>query len=110
MTVMEHGRDHDEREQKHGRARHDHAQPESDDEALEAPERDAALRRGGHGSEPAPTPRAAEREAERHRRERELGHVAAGTEGERKAAGDVDRGELDAAARTADQAARRITD
>ncbi len=76
---MEHGRDHDEREQKIKQSRRT-TRPLDEEAAAE--ERRATA---GHGSEHAPTRQAERHEAERHRREREQGHVAAGTEGKLKA-------------------------
>lgn len=69
------------------------------DEALEGEEPT------GPGSDVAPTARAAEREQERHRLERELGRIPAGEDGhvvERRAA-DVTREALDEAAAEADR-------
>jgi len=60
----------------------------------------------GHGADVAPTVKATRREQERHRREREIGRVAAGTERnvrDRRAPG-VTRAKLEAAARGADEA------
>jgi hypothetical protein len=60
----------------------------------------------GPGSDVAPTEKATRREQERHRREREIGRVAAGTERnlrDRRSRG-VTREKLEAAARGADEA------
>jgi hypothetical protein len=56
------------------------------------------------GSEVAPTPRAVERERERHARERAAGRVAAGTMARRRAAvkPGLKRADIEAAARAAD--------
>jgi hypothetical protein len=58
----------------------------------------------GRGSDVAPTEKATRREQERHRREREVGRVAAGTERNvRDRRRGVSRAQLDAAARAADE-------
>jgi hypothetical protein len=59
----------------------------------------------GRGSDVAPTEKAARREQERHRREREIGRVAAGTERNLRdrRAGGVTRDKLNEAARAADE-------
>jgi hypothetical protein len=94
---MNHGRDHDEREQKIGAGRT--AETLEDDGADED--------RSPHGgSEPAPTRQAAERERIRHEEERKRGRVAGGlgdNERDRRAPG-VTREDLDEAARIADEA------
>jgi hypothetical protein len=125
---MNHGRDHQEREQKisgrrtpetdsfedemlaSGRthatppqhlfgAHHDRLAPAAD---LDEPEP------VGDGADVAPTPRAAERERIRHREERKRGRMAAGT-GENlrdRREPEVTRDDLDEAARLADEAVR----
>src|SRR4051812_49195681 len=103
---MEHGRDHDERRQKHSE------QDKRENRANNTPP-DEERRPAGfgpqHGSEPAPTEQAARREAERHRLEREMGHHAAGTDGYETQTEDepVSREELDDAARQADDAGKK---
>jgi len=58
----------------------------------------------GHGADVGPTEKATRREQERHRREREIGRVAAGTErNDRDQRRGVTRAQLDAAARAADE-------
>jgi hypothetical protein len=58
----------------------------------------------GHGADVAPTEKATRREQERHRREREVGRVAAGTERNlRDRRRGVSRGQLEAAAKAADE-------
>jgi hypothetical protein len=97
---MEHGRDHDERTQKVREHRYNNTPPDPDlEEAAPA----------HNGSEAAPTPQAARREAERHRIEREMGHHAAGTEGyvEQVRPSTVSRDDLDNAARRADEAVKK---
>ena len=107
---MEHGRDHDERRQrfkieghsKEGRYNNTPPEPADDEEDIDR----GAL----NGSEPAPTERAADREAERHRLEREAGHFAAGTGGRHEVdAEPVSREELDEAARRADESVTKKT-
>jgi hypothetical protein len=131
---MEHGRDHDERQYKAKRPRRSNVpddEPTTDLEAelsfagrggaaphegLVGAHRGRARRSASpgeselpaaSGSEVAPTGQAARREQERHRIERELGHVAAGTWGHVRGwrAPDVDRATLDEAAREADRRA-----
>jgi hypothetical protein len=113
---MEHGKDHDERQQK-ARAPRANNTPKGDPEVeleaqlsdskrggavppqgvigahLERPgysEKGASAAEGeepvGGGTDTAPTEKALERERERHRRERELGHIPAGEEGRIRAA------------------------
>jgi hypothetical protein len=58
----------------------------------------------GHGADVGPTEKATRREQERHRREREVGRVAAGTERKvRDQRRGVSRAQLEAAARGADE-------
>jgi hypothetical protein len=58
----------------------------------------------GHGADVGPTEKATRREQERHRREREIGRVAAGTERNvRDRRRGVTRAQLEAAARAADE-------
>lgn len=59
----------------------------------------------GHGADVGPTVKATRREQERHRREREIGRVAAGTERNLRDRRDpgVTRAKLEAAARAADE-------
>ena len=99
---MEHGKDHDQRQAHVPPKRHNNTPPEDPVEANV----DEEQRGAHHGAEPAPTRKAAEHEAERHRREREeLGVIAAGTDGrprqERPA--DVSRDDLDRVAREVDE-------
>jgi hypothetical protein len=123
---MRHGRDHEEREQKI-QVRRSNNTPESDSfeaELLTAGRQRGTPRQrvfGAHeervssasepdepvndGSEVAPTKRAEEREQERHRLERKIGRLAAGT-GENlrdRREPDVTREDLDEAAREADK-------
>jgi hypothetical protein len=101
---MVHGRDHDNRST-HIRSRYNNT-PE-DPESL--PDQRPSPHRGAEGgSRSAPTPRAARREAERHRLERERGHFAAGEGGLTAAteAPEVTRREIDEAAREADRKVR----
>jgi hypothetical protein len=97
---MQHGRDHDNRQQHLHKERYTNVPPDLDEE----PDRGSAASGPEGGSRPAPTLRAAEREAERHRLERELGRYAAGEGGLRhdERADEVSRAELDDAAREAD--------
>jgi hypothetical protein len=107
---VEHGRDHDERRQKH------REQPRRENRAnntppdLPDPEEEELVRFGPqHGAEPAPTERAVRREAERHRLERELGHHAAGAGGYQEQTEDqpISRKDLEEAARQADEAVKK---
>lgn len=90
---MEHHRNHESREQ--------HIHPsrgvETASQELESPE-------SFNGSEHAPTPRATAREQERHRIERDLGRIAAGTLGMQRAKQDagITRADLQEAGRIAD--------
>jgi hypothetical protein len=63
------------------------------------------LRPDGHGSEPAPTRKAAEREKLRHELEEDIGHRAAGEGGRLRAENDADttRGDIEDAAKEADR-------
>lgn len=61
---MEHGRNHDERQQKFPRSRSNNTPPDPDAEPIESNEEHAR-----RGSEPAPTRRAIEHERERHERQ-----------------------------------------
>jgi hypothetical protein len=90
---MEHGRSHEGREL-HVRS------PRTND----TPREDLERQPGSEGSEYAPTRKAAEREHERHRIERDLGRTAAGTHGAVRGTRDVTitREHLDEAARIAD--------
>jgi hypothetical protein len=125
---MNHGRDHQEREQKLGVGRTRNT-PESDSEEAQllaagrtrgAPARYGIGAQEGRlasadpeapepvadGSEVAPTAKAAEREQVRHREERKRGRMAAGVgenERDRREPG-VTREDLEAAARAADEA------
>lgn len=97
---MEHGRDHDNRSVRFGKNRHNNTPPDEESDLLTGP-------RGLEGgSRPAPTQRAAEREAERHRLEREQGRFAAGEDGLARdvRAPSVTREKLDQAAENADRA------
>ena len=101
---MVHGKDHDQRSA-HVRASRSNNTP------LEDPEdEDTGSRHSGPegGSRPAPTQRAAEREAERHRLERERGRFAAGEGGLRNdvRAPGVTREKLAEAVREADEKVR----
>ena len=89
---MEHHRSHERREE--------HVHPSRSNDSY----RDAPERRGSEGSECAPTRKATEREHERHRIERDLGHTAAGTHGSLRGTRDaaITRANLDEAARIAD--------
>ncbi len=102
---MVHGKDHDQRSA-HVRASRSNNTP------LEDPEdEDTGSQVSGPegGSRPAPTQRAAEREAERHRLERERGRFAAGEGGLPNAIRlpSVTREELEEAAREADRKTSR---
>jgi hypothetical protein len=98
---MEHGKDHDERSL-HVRAPRSNNTPPDDPESEDSGSR---LSGAEGGSRPAPTRRAAEREAERHRLERERGRFAAGEGGLRNdvRAPSVTRDDLEEAAREADR-------
>jgi hypothetical protein len=100
---MEHGRDHDERRQKH---REEAKRENRASNTPPDPEAEATGATSRHGAEAAPTERAARREAERHRLEREMGHHAAGTNGYAEQTQDepLSRERLDEAARRADEA------
>jgi hypothetical protein len=86
---MQHGRDHEERQEVLRHKPYAVEEPDEEREALETeeipdeaglvPEELEAQRGPEGGAIPAPTERAREREAERHARERGIGHVAAGT-------------------------------
>ena len=91
--VMEHHRSHEGREL--------HVRPSRTNDT---PREDPNRQRGSEGSEYAPTRKAAEREHERHRIERDLGHTAAGTHGALRGTRDstITRANLDEAARIAD--------
>lgn len=130
---MQHGRDHQERQQKAQKPRNQNLpQSESDasdeDDALEAEMllsgrgsiRPAEgligphTRRADHapadaeGSNYAPTAVGTERERERHRQERKRGHIAAGTEGNERGLRlpDVTASDLEEAASEADERVR----
>lgn len=93
---MEHGRDHQNR-QAHARpARSNNTPPDSGPPTA----------RSNGGSDTGPTPRAQERERERHRLERELGRTPAGGQGLKRDHREpgVTREQLDEAARAADRA------
>ena len=95
---MQHGRDHDNRS-KLDRSRHNNTPPDPESEPSPEPTGAEA------GSRPAPTRRAAEREAMRHQLERERGRFAAGEGGiehDVRAPG-VTREDLEQAARDADE-------
>lgn len=101
---MEHGKDHDQRSAHVRQKFHQRTPPEDPIEA-NIDERHAGA---NHGAEPAPTRKAAEREAERHRREREeLGVHAAGTDGHarQERPDDVSRQDLDELQREVDDEA-----
>ena len=100
---MVHGRDHDNRSVRHGKNRHNNTPPDEESERLTEP------RGPESGSRPAPTQRAAEREAERHRLERAEGRFAAGEDGlERDVrAPSVTREKLDEVAKLADRAVEK---
>jgi hypothetical protein len=111
VTFVEHGRCHDERRQKVRQNRYSNTPPDPEESAPEILAADEDIdfeARAGQkrGSESAPTEQAARREAERHRLEREMGHVAAGTGGFRAQVrpSDVSREDLSEAARRADEA------
>ena len=93
---MTHGRNHDERQFK--------SEPRVADLGGES-EREDGPPLTHMGSEVAPTEKAAQREAERHARERQLGRVAGGTSGAEREyrAADVTREDLEEAAREADR-------
>jgi hypothetical protein len=97
---MEHGRDHDNRLVHFPRNRHNNTPPDEESEVVREPRGPEA------GAHVAPTRRAAEREAERHRLEREQGRFAAGEDGLARdvRAPSVTREKLDEAAREADRA------
>jgi hypothetical protein len=72
---MQRGRDHEQRAAHARRPRRNNTPPESG----------ATSNTGGHGAEHAPTKRAAQHEADRHAREEDKGHFAAGVGGRAKA-------------------------
>ncbi len=100
---MVHGRDHDNRSVRHHKNRRSNTPPDEESENLVGPRGPEA------GAKPAPTRRAAEREAERHRLERAEGRFAAGEDGlEREVrAPSVTREKLDEAAEKADRAVEK---
>ncbi len=112
---MQHGRDHDNRSVHVRSSRHNNTPDDPETEGLdvessEPRELEALEERGPKGgSRPAPTRRAAEREAERHRLERERGRFAAGEGGLPNAIRlpSVTREELEEAAREADRKTSR---
>jgi hypothetical protein len=97
---MEHGRDHDNRLVHFPRNRHNNTPFDEESEGIREP------RGPEQGSHFAPTRKAAEREAERHRLERENGRFAAGEDGLQRdvRAPSVTRETLDAVAKAADRA------
>jgi hypothetical protein len=98
---MNHGRDHQEREQKLAVGETDVAA-----EDLEEDEEQVASAADIDGAEVAPTARAAERERVRHREERKRGRMAAGV-GDNlrdRREPELTRDDLEAAARAADEA------
>src|SRR5262249_27744901 len=106
IRSVQHGRDHDERRQKH------REEPKRENRASNTPPdpEEEAVRFGlQHGAETAPTERAVRREAERHRLEREMGHHAAGTGGYQSQTefDELSREQLEEAARRADEAVKR---
>jgi hypothetical protein len=105
---MQHGRDHDERQYKVPGKIAEHVE-RADDEAPLSDEDQAQREASGHGSEPAPTRKATEREHVRHELEHEAGRFGAGEQGRLRdqRAGDVTRDRLDEIAREAD---RRVDD
>ena len=111
---MEHGRDHDERLQKAGLARHRLLPGEDDRDSETASEAHAQERAATAigGSDVAPTERAIERERLRHQIERDLGRFAAGTEGRLRDRRDpsVTSETLEPAGRLADEEVRNRRD
>ena len=93
---MENGRD-DEKQQRH--ATRIEQQERRDEEPI------GETVPSGHGSEPAPTRKAAEREHIRHQLEHEVGRHAAGEDGRLRdeRSDDATREKLDAAAEEADR-------
>lgn len=101
---MNHGRNHDEREQKLGLPRELEIDREVIADEESELEEGRALRKVD-GSEVAPTRKAEAREHERHRLERERGRVPSSQEDDRRdhRTRDVTRQVLDEAAREADR-------
>jgi hypothetical protein len=106
MWSVEHGRDHDERRQKH---REEDKRENRASNTPPDPEAEPTGPTARSGADAAPTERAMRREAERHRLERQMGHHAAGTNGYDSQTQDepLSRARLDDAARRADDAVRK---
>jgi hypothetical protein len=100
---MEHGRDHDNRYVHFPRNRHNNTPFDEEVEVIREP------RGPAEGAHVAPTRRAIEREAERHRLERENGRFAAGEDGLQRdvRAPSVTREKLDEVAKEADRVVER---